>query len=106
MKEINYAALGKRVKEVREEYEFTRPKMCRVFDVTYPTYYSWEKGTVRMSGPAKRLFCLLFNLNKEWLETGEGEKYKKDAPKFLFVPEFLMGENVVVGLPSVDAENK
>lgn len=106
MQEIDKIALGKRLTEVRKDYEMTRARMCKLLDVSHPAYYSWEMGTARMSGPAKKLFCLLFKVNKEWLETGEGEKYKHDSPKILFVPDYLMGENVVVGAPSVDAEDK
>ena len=77
MKNEEWAAIGARVREVRQSkgYELTLAEFGERLGVKGQTISTIELGTGRLTETMKRLICLEFGVNRRWLETGEGEMF-------------------------------
>lgn len=67
--------MNERIKSVRKAVGLTQSKMGEAMNVNQTTVAMWESGTRVMTKPTFELFCMKFSVNREWLETGEGEMF-------------------------------
>ena len=67
--------IAQRIKKIRTDAELTQEKFARAIGVKWISVAGWEQG-VREPGKA-RLFVIAdkFNVNIDWLLSGEGEPY-------------------------------
>lgn len=72
--------LGERMKEVRRRAGLKQADFGALFDVKAGTVTSWETGLRNPSGTILAAACKMFGLNREWLETGEGEMFLDLGP--------------------------
>lgn len=67
--------LNQRVKEIRKTNNLTMDKFGERLGVTKAAVSQWESGTNQISDQMVRSICREFDINEEWLRTGEGEMY-------------------------------
>lgn len=68
---------GERVKEIRKSLEMTMEQFGSRLGVTKVAISRIEKGERNLTEQMSRAICREFNINEEWLKTGEGEMYQQ-----------------------------
>lgn len=68
---------GQRVRELRKELGLTLEKFGKPLGVTKTTISRIEKGQNAVTSQMLKSICREFNVNENWLRTGEGEMFKK-----------------------------
>lgn len=69
--------MNTRIQEILEENNLTTRAFAEAIGVTSSSVSKLTSGVNKPSERTIRLICDKFNLNREWLETGEGDKFKK-----------------------------
>lgn len=68
-----------RLKKLRRDLGITQTEFARRIGSVQNTITGYESGRRSPSGPVLAAICKEFNVNEEWLKTGEGEMYNPDA---------------------------
>lgn len=84
-----------RLRLVRKDLKLTQADMGQALGCSQTAYAKYESGMVIPDKPMRMLICEKFNVNPEWLETGEGVPYKEGL-----IPELA---NALRSMPSVAA---
>ena len=66
-----------RIKEIRKSRNKTQDAFASEIGATRGMVAKYETGLVVPDKPMRMLICEKFNVNPEWLETGEGVPYKE-----------------------------
>lgn len=69
--------LGERVKEVRKAQDMTLEEFGKRLNVTKVTMSNIERGNRSLTERMLKDICREFNINEEWLRTGEGDMVQK-----------------------------
>lgn len=69
--------LSERIKEIRKAEKLTQTKFGDKLSVSRDVISSFESGRVEPKPIFLNYLCEIFNINKDWLLTGEGEMYKQ-----------------------------
>jgi transcriptional regulator with XRE-family HTH domain len=69
--------MNKRIQEILDDNHLTTRVFADMIGVTSSSVSKLTSGVNKPSERTIRLICDKFNLNREWLETGEGEKFKQ-----------------------------
>lgn len=64
-----------RIKELRKKLDLSQDKFGEQLGVTKSAVSRIELGTYNATDTMIRLICSTFNVNEEWLRTGEGEMF-------------------------------
>lgn len=64
-----------RLKEIRKIYGLNQAEFAKRIEITQGTYSGIEIGRETLTERNKKLICLEFGINEEWLLTGKGEMY-------------------------------
>lgn len=67
--------ISDRIKMIRTEEGLSQTDFGKRISMTLSSIYQMEKGMLNPSARTIELISREFNVNKEWLETGEGEMY-------------------------------
>lgn len=70
--------MNNRMKEVRKVLGLTQAEFGAKIDAKQNHVASMESGRRDITEKTKRLICLEYGVNQEWLETGRGEMFKSD----------------------------
>ncbi|MBC5624971.1 helix-turn-helix transcriptional regulator [Clostridium sp. NSJ-49] len=81
--------LSERIKEIRKAEKLTQTKFGDKLSVSRDVISSFESGRVEPKPIFLNYLCEIFNINKDWLLTGEGEMYKQLSAEEEFA--FLIG---------------
>jgi len=74
---MNLTALGKRIESVRMSEDLSMQRFGdRLGGVTATSVMRWEKGVTNITDRSINLICDKFDVNEDWLRTGEGEIFK------------------------------
>lgn len=65
-----------RIKRIRTDAGMTQEEFGKAIGATRGMVTTYEKGTVPTQS-TRLLICSRFNVNPEWLETGDGVPYKE-----------------------------
>jgi len=65
--------VNQRIKEVRQHYKKTQKEFGESLGVSRDTLASYESGRVVPSKTFIQLLCKTYNVNEEWLTTGQGD---------------------------------
>ena len=71
--------IGDRIKKVREEKELTQQAFADALRIHRQTIASYERGII---APRDRMItdiCREFDVNPEWLQTGEGDMFMEKS---------------------------
>lgn len=64
-----------RIKELRKSLNLTQQKLADELGVSRSNIASYESGDNKISQAVITLICIKFNVNENWLRTGEGEMF-------------------------------
>lgn len=87
------------IKELRKELGLTQAEFAKRINISRANLGSIEIGRITLTERIVNDICREFGVNKEWLLTGIGEKYKTyDTPAELekFLTNLLIGEDDVM----------
>lgn len=68
--------IGNRIKRIRRELNLTQTEFAARIGSVQNTVTGYENGRRNPSSPVISLICREFNVNEQWLRTGEGEMFK------------------------------
>lgn len=72
---INY-----RIKKLRIILNMNQTEFAKKLGVTQPSLSDIEKGkTLNIDERNIKIMCTVFNVNEDWLRTGEGEMFKSEG---------------------------
>lgn len=71
--------LKDRIKKIRKELDLTQQKFADKLGVQRNTIAMYEMGRTLPSDAIMRSICREFNVNEDWLRTGEGEMFIKQT---------------------------
>lgn len=66
-----------RLKEVRELFKKSKAGFAKTLGISQPTYFRYETGVQKLSSKLIKGLILKFNININWLFTGEGSMFIK-----------------------------
>ena len=66
-------SINERIKAVRKKNSLTQTEFAEKLSSTMSSISQIERGVLNPSRQMTDLICREFGINKEWLETGEGE---------------------------------
>ena len=87
--------LGERIKKLRKELDLTQQKFAEQIGTTQNGIASYEIGRREPSAAVVNNICKTFNVNEQWLRTGDGEmliKESRDDEIAKFVGKLMAGE--------------
>lgn len=73
-----------RIKKIRKDADMTQTEFGKEIRATRDIVATYENGRVIPDKSMLELICIKFNVNPEWLETGEGKPYKEGV-----IPELV-----------------
>ncbi|WP_373597721.1 helix-turn-helix domain-containing protein [Faecalicatena contorta] len=91
--------LNERIKQLRKALNLTQQEFADKIMVKRNTVATYEMGRSEPSDSAFSLICREFNVNPDWLRTGEGEMFVQltDQQKLMkYTAMILKGEDSVV----------
>lgn len=66
-----------RIRKLRKELDLTQQKFADKLGVKRNTVGQWECGINALTGQVINSICREFDVNEEWLRTGEGEMFEQ-----------------------------
>lgn len=109
-KEVNYI-MKDRIKKIRKELDLTQQAFADKLGVKRNTVGQWECGINPLTDQTVFSICREFNVNEEWLRTGNGEMFvelTRDEEISAFVGNLLRYEEdsfkkrLISGLATLD----
>lgn len=86
--------VGDRVKTIRKELMLNQTQFAEKIGISQRALSSIERETTNLTERNSREICRVFNVNEQWLRTGEGEMFlepSEDEQLAQFVGEVLAG---------------
>lgn len=77
--------MNERIKAIRKSANLNQTDFGAKLGITFSAVSTIESGKNNPSEQTIRAICSEFNVNRTWLETGEGEPYKQSA----LIPELM-----------------
>lgn len=68
-----------RIKKIRKELDLTQQKFADALGVKRNTVGQWECGVNPLTDQSIFSICREFNVNEDWLRTGEGDMFIKPS---------------------------
>lgn len=75
-KELKNPLLGMRIKEIRQARGLTQRQFAESLGIVQGFLSGVERGNKNISSTLALALCHTYGVNREWLETGRGEKFK------------------------------
>lgn len=72
--------MNERIKKIRKEYDLTQAEFARKIGTSQNVFANYEIGRRKPSNSVINNICKTFDINEEWLRTGNG-KMKMDIPE-------------------------
>lgn len=67
--------MNERIRKIRLSQNLTQKQMSEIIGVTEATVSRMESGKSSITEQTIKIICREFNVNKDWILTGEGEMY-------------------------------
>ena len=74
-------ALHTRIKKLRKSLDLTQQKFADALGIKQTTVASYEIGRIVPSDSTIKLICREFDVNEDWLRTGEGNMFISQTEK-------------------------
>lgn len=81
--------MNTRLQMIRKSLKLSQEEFGKKIELSKPSISALENGTREITDRTIKLICNEFNVNENWIRTGEGEMFVKDESKDLF---FTLGE--------------
>lgn len=75
--------MNERVKQIRLALGLTGDKFAEKLGVKHPSIYRIESGKTNLTDQMIKSICLAYNVNEDWLRTGEGDMFIENKESFL-----------------------
>lgn len=88
--------IGARIKEIRKSENLTQQEFADKLGISRANIANYEKDLRTPIEAALVLICDKYNINRKWLETGEGKKERpvsRDAEIASFMGNVMRGES-------------
>ena len=86
--------VGKRIKAIRKELGLTQKDFGVQIGIASNTITGYETGVRVPSPQVIRSICREFNVNEEWLSTGQGEMFRQtEESAITLIDRIMYGEN-------------
>lgn len=86
--------MNERIKIMRKKLNLTQGEFGELLGVGTSAVSKWERGTVDVPESTIKLMTKEFNINRLWLETGEGAMFEEvDDDIEELIDDILHGEN-------------
>ena len=72
-----------RIKEIRKELGLTQIEFGKRIQISGVSVSTAESGKTKPDNQTIELICREYNVNREWLENGTGQKYKEEDDSLL-----------------------
>ena len=104
--------IGERIKKLRQKIRITQQSFADSLGLKQNTIATYEMGRLQPSDRTIADICREFNVNEEWLRTGEGEMFvemSRDEEIAAFVGDILSEESddfkhrLIIALSRLDA---
>lgn len=82
--------MNMRIKQLRKQLKLSQQEFAEKIHISRSQLSYYESGTVSIPERSQKEICEKFNVNIEWLKTGEGEMYKPQPQ--IDELEYLMGK--------------
>lgn len=69
--------MNERIREIRQNLKMSRTDFGNALGVSGDVINNLERGRIEIKNERIKLICSTFNINENWLRTGEGEMFKK-----------------------------
>lgn len=69
--------MNKRIKIIRESLDMSRAAFGEKLGISGDVVNNLERGRVEIKDDRIKLICSIFDVDEEWLRTGNGEPHKK-----------------------------
>ena len=86
-----------RLKEIRRHNKLSQTAFGKEVGVTLSSVQKWESGENAPTSPVRFVICDKFNINRTWLETGEGEMFRNQETDGL-LPAL---QNILADCPAI-----
>ena len=80
---------GERIKLIRKQQNMSQVDFAKEIAVSATTVCQLEVGKYNISRTTKHVLCNRFNINPDWLDTGEGEMYTPRDTAEDIVPDLI-----------------
>ena len=106
--------MGERIKELRSVLRLTQEDFSSRVSLARNTVANYECGRREPNNSVITLICREFDVNEDWLRTGEGDMFiemPEDEELGRYIGEILAGEddfikNLVINYMKLDENNK
>lgn len=86
--------MNERLKKLRKTLDLTQQEFANRIGIARGNIASYEVGKNSISDAVIALICREFNVNEEWLRTGEGEMFNSNKNDYAAIIDRVMaGEN-------------
>lgn len=85
--------IGDRIRSVRKEHGLTQTEFGKRISITTAMVCMYENNKPRRVERTLNEICKEFGINKEWLETGQGEKYTNNDSAITPLLEKALSDN-------------
>lgn len=68
--------MNNRIKQIRKEMHMTQQAFADALNISKSTVEGYEYGRLNVTDRVIADLCRLYNINEDWLRTGEGEMHK------------------------------
>jgi transcriptional regulator with XRE-family HTH domain len=72
--------VNERIKQVRKTLNITQRNFCKQISVSQSSLGEIETGVRNVNDRIMQLICSQFNVNKNWIKTGNGEMFDNKKP--------------------------
>lgn len=69
--------INQRVREVRNALSLSQPEFGKAIGLSQSSLTMIETGNRKVTDRTVSSICLVFNISRDWLETGEGEMFRE-----------------------------
>lgn len=98
--------IGERIKQLRQSQKRTQQSIADALNLKRQTIAAYEIGTITPSDRTISDICREFNVNEQWLRTGEGEMLRRQARSdelAAFISDLMQSEPDSIKLRFVSA---
>lgn len=80
--------IGKRLKELRKKIALTQTELGNILGTSMRAIQNWESESRKIPESAIKLLEAKFNINPEWLKTGNGNMFRENI-------QYAVGHNII-----------
>lgn len=85
--------MNTRLTELRKAIGNTQSQFAEKIGMTKNSVYLMEKGERAITERTQNDICRLFNVNRHWLETGEGQMFNDDGDAQAIIDSVMTGDD-------------